>query len=201
MSALIRWLVLLLVCGAVAYGGMTISPSTPVHTHADNNTGGSALTPATIALSGTLSSTKACAAGYVRVGPNLCLTLNPQGIGSVTPSLGCTQSTALTGVTDAKAVLLNLTSNLFSTNAVGLKKIGVIFFEPTDNLCAANGGLGVTSNLFWHYEFAATAATQIQKSTISRVLESDSSGRFYYTEIGTGTAGSSVGMGIAGYFD
>lgn len=56
-----------LVVSLEAMAGLIITPGTPVHTHSDGNTGG-----ATLQLSESPTSTKACAAGYTRKGPNYC---------------------------------------------------------------------------------------------------------------------------------
>ena len=106
-------LILLLCVPAFAFAGMAIAPGTAAHTHSDANTGGG-----TLAVSGTLTSTKACASGYVRLGPNFC----GNTAAYATPGLTLDACTALTTpASDATALLISASMLIQSNNTVSVK--------------------------------------------------------------------------------
>jgi hypothetical protein len=95
------------------FAGMVMTPGTAAHTHSDANTGGG-----TLAVSGTLSSTKACASGYTRIGPNFCGSTSAYS----TPVLTLDACTALTKpATDATALLISASVVLRTNNTVSQK--------------------------------------------------------------------------------
>ena len=106
-------LILLLCAFAPAFAGMAIAPGTAAHTHSDANTGGG-----TLAVSGTVSSTKACASGYARLAPNFC----GNTAAYATSGLTLDACTALARpASDATALLISASTLLRSLNAVGVK--------------------------------------------------------------------------------
>lgn len=103
--------------GAIIGGGVG------AHNHSSGASGGG-----TLALSGTLSSTKACASGYTRVGPNFCGSTSAYS----TPGLVRDACTALTlPAGDAKALLISASVLLVSNNTVSVKFAQVDAFNDS----------------------------------------------------------------------
>ena len=187
---------LLSVCGQFVHAGMVLSPGMVAHTHTDANTGGG-----TLSLGGTLSSAKACASTFTRVGPNYCA---KYGAGTntwvqTTNTAVCTQSTALSGVTDAKAVMVSGTLNTFSTNAVGSRLNILRFYGPTDTACAT----AITNFYVTTYEHVAVAVNTILGVAANTMLvPTNSSGQFYAKNgaaVGDGTLSNL--LYVIGYYD
>lgn len=191
-------LCLSLLLPAVASAGLFLTPGVSVHTHSDANTGGGSL-----ALSGTLSSAKACATDYLRVGPNYCARNIAAQLAAfnVSTTTACTQSTALTGVSDAKAVLMAMESNVTSNNAIALRQAVAQIYSPVDTNC--NGPEGIIGNFGGTVrEFAAVAVgTQILVVRTTIVAPSDASGRFYFTATINGGTSTAATAYVLGYFD
>jgi hypothetical protein len=167
-------LVWLLFVAPLAHAGMSLSPGMVAHTHADANTGGG-----TLALSGTLSSTKACASGYTRVGPNYCaITDGTTGqvlVSAASATIACTQSPALTGVTDAKAVQVTVNSTVFALNAAAQRGWNAQLYGPTGSTCSV-----ATVNIgYLIREFVAVAGTTVLgQATASYLVKSSTTGQF-----------------------
>lgn len=100
--------------------GLAVSPGTPAHTHSDANTGGG-----TLAVSGTVSSTKACDAGYTRTGPNFC----SHNGGLPTTALVLDACTSVTLPTGAKALLFDLTISAKAGNAIANRSTFVLGYD------------------------------------------------------------------------
>lgn len=147
-------------------------------------------------FAGTQSSTKACASGYTRVGPNLCMMDGTMAMPrSSTTSAACYQTNALAGVTDAKAVLINVTVDAVSANAVGQRFGRVIFKDPADTNCM---GSTIAEHRVDSYEFVAvTAGTVIAKGGATFILPCTSTGRVALQK----TNGSIATVDVMGYFD
>lgn len=120
----LMFLLAILLSAATAFAGLAVSPGTPAHTHTDANTGGG-----TLAVSGTVSSTKACAAGYTRMTPNYCADTPPQpatvGQGRDT----CTAVSMPAG--DAKGVTFYFSVAAKSANAVALRDANLTFYSDS----------------------------------------------------------------------
>lgn len=119
------------------------SSSVPVHTHASNAQGGSTLSTASISTSGAVSSTKTCATGYTRIGPNFCLrTTNQSGtsVGTACTNLNLNSSWGVPS--DAKAVLVEWSYTISSGTIAGNGQIAGDFYSDTPGTCttAINAG-------------------------------------------------------------
>lgn len=150
-------------------------------------------------FNGAITSNKPCATGYTRITPNYC-EVNAIGSAVITisgTSTACTLSTALTGVSDAKAVLVNLEQQVHSGNAVALRAITTRTYASTDTTCAT-----IIQAPDMHIrEFSAVAAgTDIGKTTTTLVVRSNSNGQFRVNHVATQTSDSTVIVAI-GYFD
>ncbi len=125
------------------------SSSVPSHNHSSTAQGGStlsltgALSAASVATSGTVSSTKACASGYTRIGPNFCLrTTNQSGtsIGTTCTNLNLNSSWGVPS--DAKSVLVEWSYTISSGTVAGNGQIAGDFYSNTPGTCttAINAG-------------------------------------------------------------
>lgn len=154
---------------------------------------------------GALSSTKPCATGYTRVTPNYCATTGaPQVVvNAMGPSAACTQSLALTNVTDAKGIYARSLAAIVSTNALGLKIGAISLFGPSDTGCTGGVGAGVDSAITRvREEVAVVAGTSlVEAHGKEHILATSTTGRFYYNEPGVMTTGSTVSVIVLGYFD
>ena len=151
-----------------------------------------------VTLSCELASTRACASGYTRVGPNLCMR-DAGGLQVFNSSTSCAQTTALTGVITAKAVMVTVSLVATSKNAKALRQVTLQAFGQTDNTCLT----ALDSSVVAAYEFNATATgTIIINTTDSRVFRSDASGQFYAKTINNSSGTGFVARyTIVGYLD
>jgi len=180
------------------YSGMTIAPGTPSHTHSDASTGGG-----TLALSGTLSSTKACAAGYTRIGPNYCAldSHNSTATGWV-DAIGCTARTLTPTVpADATLIVLKFSWQALSNNAIATRANSIQFW--TSATCTG----GADQSYYWSYsirEFSAVAAgTAIAAGVSIALVQPGAENTIYTTQSNAGGNGNVdvIGHWVAGYFD
>lgn len=132
----------------LAGAGMSISPGVAPHTHSDLNTGGG-----TLSLSGSLTSTKACAAGYTRITPNFCTRDSNLGNSSLTVNT-CTAVALPTA--NAKALLIWTSLVVSSSNAVGQRDTALSGY---DNATCVSPKL--TEVAIQTYEFSAVLSTTI----------------------------------------
>ena len=178
-------LILLLCAFAPAFAGMAIAPGTAAHTHSDANTGGG-----TLALSGTLSSTKACAAGYTRLGPNFCGSTSAYA----TTVLALDACTALTNpASDAKALLISASVQLQTNNTVSGKFTQVDAFN--DAGCAT-----LLDRVQWRaYEDPANAVSVIiGGGNVNLIVR----GSTPYIKFSDDTTNQAIGSyALIGYFD
>ena len=191
---LLTWLCALLLTSPLIYAGLSVSPGTPAHTHTDANTGGG-----TLAVSGTVSSTKACAANFTRIGPNYCHFTGNVALAGVTwvDAVGCTVRTpagSLPG--DAKAASIALHVRYLSNNAIG---------QRSNDVSIANSGCAVNSQFifFNDREAAAVAAgTSIGETTIPLIVPL-TSGSFSTAQANAGGNGNADvdSMYTLGYYD
>lgn len=179
-----------------ANAGMAIAPGTATHTHSDANTGGG-----TLAVSGTLSSTKACASGFVRVMPNYCKALG-EGTGVALSVVGtCVQSTALSGVTDAKAVVATQLFQVTSQNVAGVRQIQVAVYGATDTTCISAKAHQYDA-LIREQVATAGGTLLLTAAGASAILPSDATGRIVAKLVSNSSGGAfTANLYIAGYFD
>lgn len=180
---------------APAYAGLAVSAGTGVHTHSDANTGGGTLT-----LSGTLSSTKACATGFTRSGPNYCKR-------TATASDTWADATACTARTftpalpaDATAVALFVRFQALANNAIASRENDVNFY--TDATCTVGAYVGTVS--YGVREFAAVAAaTTLGISSIYAVVPLAATNTIRTTQTNAGGNGNAEvqSIQVVGYFD
>lgn len=164
-----------------------------VHTHSDANTGGG-----TLALSGSLTSTKACSPGYTRVSPNHCWRVGNNSV-AWTPFAACTaRDLAAEGVpSTATIVQLFLLWRVTSNNAIA-NRSGIVDFYSSLT-CAAGPFVRLTQSA---REFAAVAAGTVIHERSMMVSVPVTSG-FIATlneSSGNGTAFISSYY-VVGYFD
>ena len=185
----LMFLLAILLSAATAFAGLAVSPGTPAHTHTDANTGGG-----TLAVSGTVSSTKACYTGYTRVSPNFCLKDEEGGAVFSLSASGCTLSTA-PGPTDVKALLLTVSHQVISANAVGFRTSTARIYAPSDTTCALGGQVTFDTAM---REFAAVAAgTSFFQREFPLIVKTSATGVFPVQWQAGGVASAIV----AGYFD
>lgn len=145
-------------------------------------------------VASTLTSTKACAAGYTRTGPNFCR-VTSGGTGTGLARDVCTSITSLPS--DAKAVLLNVDGYARSNNAVAARITRI--YAYTTNTCGTV--LRFPINL-QTYEFnAVPAGTIIATDSNEMIVPLDASQDFFLMlEDDAGNQGTG-GYRITGYFD
>lgn len=170
------------------FAGMSLSPGTTVHAHSDANTGGG-----TLALGGTLSSTKVCASGFTRIGPNYCRKIT---ISTVAEVGACGPVTL--PASGAKAVEFWVQNTVTSANAVGARSAWVSFWA--DSGCTTTL---ISSFKTQVYEHAAVASGTILAEAVSVLVAPVANGSLYVNGIESGCAGALCApqYGIAGYFD
>lgn len=152
--------------------------------------------PSSPVFSGTVSSTKACAAGYTRYyGTNYCqkdVNLLVNTLSATT----CVQTAALAGVTDARAVQMMAVLYMKTVGAVGNISTGMYWFMPTDTTCA-----GSNVGIFRHTnrEYVATALGTIVGSMDAgpRIVKTNTTGQTYVKPINA----NSIEVYVLGYYD
>lgn len=107
---------LALAAGAALAANVGGSGVSGLRTHDHSSAGQGGATLGAHSVSGTLSSTKACAAGYTRVLPNFCKRNPPLPAYSALVYNTCTAVTPPSG--DATGVLLSLQARAWSANAI-----------------------------------------------------------------------------------
>lgn len=162
---------------------------------------GGAVSAGSFSTSGTVSSTKACASGFVRVGPNYCrYTGGIYNIFTATTTTACTQSPAITGVSDAAAIVLELKATVSSANAIAQRQSLSNIFHDGNTTCSLTSDYRKAGTQM--REFAAVATgTIFHTSSAEYTVKSNATGRFWYTATIDGGANSSVVAVLAGYYD
>jgi hypothetical protein len=183
---------LLLIASGAGMAATISQPSTTkAHTHTSAATGGSALAPVTIAMSGTLSSTKACGAGFTRVGPNLCMRTDTPSLGNITTS--CTSITIPAG--DAQTLGIQYSLQVNGANAAGATRSEALQFF-TDSSC-------INSDAFYQalvFEFAAVNNGAILNYSATTQLPVFGGGH-WVKSINGGGASSSAALQVRWYTD
>lgn len=171
------------------------SSNVPTHTHANAAQGGNTLGGPT--LTGTLSSTKACATGYTRTLPNYCAA-NAAVTVSVTTDSVCNQTAAISGVTDARAVNVSIRGDLWgSALANTVRSILFRSFGATNSTCAGNEPVEIQYSLL---EVSATSGF-IGNAVFNKIIRTSSSGRSYYIASKCAAANCALLFFVEGYFD
>lgn len=193
LLALLTGILLALATCAPAYAGMSIAAGQGVHTHSDASTGGSSLGAHTV--TGKLSSTKACASGFIRISPNFCKATDFVANTSLTTT-ACTATAAISGVSDANGVFLKIVSHVWTNNAVAQRDVNVGVFRPADTTCVTQVGRTSASVR----EFVATAAAVALRVSDSMIAESGTNGSLRVQAV-TLCSGCSADIYVMGYFD
>lgn len=151
----------------------------------------------TTTITNTLTSTKSCASGYTRIGPNYCKKDVPIGVVTISGTT-CTQTTALSGVSDAKAIDLSFKIYVEAANAVSARTNAISAYLPTDTTCAASTTAARFATVYEHV--AVAAGTTISISYQTATVMSDTSGRTYVMS-SSATASQPVYIYVEGYHD
>jgi hypothetical protein len=175
-----------------ATGGSTIAPSvfSNAVTFSNTATFNSTLTTAgNVNLLGSITSNKACAANYTRIGPNFCLWIGALGGTAITTA--CTSIAAPAG---AIALLVEVRTSVFSTNVLGaLDSVAINWFN--DATCTTAIGTATWSER----EFVALASQ----------IVADGNGSFVFPVVAGSirviatvlSGASTANLDIKGYFD
>lgn len=157
--------------------------------------------PSSPKLSGTLSSTKACASGFTRIGPNYCQWQSNSN------QIGWTDATACTGhvltsnavPSDAKSVVFVMQWWFLAGNAVGLRANAVNFWATTN--CTGSFVSTYAASVYEHV--AVTAGTAIGRQSVRVVVPLPATNTFYTTESNAGGNGNADVelIYVEGYFD
>jgi len=166
-------------------GNVTINP--------DLEMNGSVTAPWNFAT--TVTSTKACAAGYSRITPNWCLRDTQTSTSSI-PSATCTTIAAPDG--DATSIILSMASGAGSNNAIGQRWAHA--YQHTTSGC-----ISVRKTLIQHLDYEEVAigpGTVLSQSFSEVTVANDSVGGSIYIKASedAGTY-SSVSYGVIGYYD
>lgn len=149
---------------------------------------------------GSLSSTKACAANYTRVGPNFCRSTT-NTLDAWADATACTNRTFTDALpADAKAVLLWIRWEALANNATGSRSNAVNFFPNA----ACTGGTDVFTSTFRIFEQAATAASTILgTSNFTYIIPLSGTNQISTTQTNAGGNGNSdiTNAKAVGYFD
>lgn len=147
-----------------------------------------------VTVTSTLTSTKACAAGYTRTGPNFCRATSGVTLTGLARDV-CTSNTSLPS--DAKAVLLNVAGFARSNNAVAARITQI--YAYTTNACGTV--LRFPINL-QTYEFSAVVAgTIIATDSNEMIVPLDASQDFFLMLADDAGNQGTGGYSINGYFD
>ena len=149
-------------------------------------------------LSQAPTSSAPCATGFTRITPNFCLATAAVTMSAATGNGGCTESAAISGVTDATAVLVHVETIIGSSNLAGaFDNDNVQFFLGSDTTCS-----GASQGYVWDqlYEFTAVSpsGSNLAHHMWQRILPSSASGQYYYEEQ---NGNGSINLGVYGYFD
>jgi hypothetical protein len=166
-----------------------------VHNHSSNTQGGTTLNPTTVTMSGTLSSTKACDAGFTRIAPNHCE--KSTNLSATANTTTCTQITLPTG---AKALHFAVQITVNSTNAVGDRGV---FWQAGGNSSCDSFGTAIQLIGVQVREFVATPVTAIYVGHYDVIVPvSAATGQLWQASIlQVVGAGSLTATEIRGYFD
>lgn len=151
-----------------------------------------------VGVKGTLSTTKPCATGYTRVGPNYCAASAFTGNAFVvTGPVGCAQSTAIPNLTDAKAIKMEIRQVALTTNTLNATDQAVVSIAgPADTTCTT-----ILQNVIASAkEFVALAATQLIQVNQARDVVTNVSGQFYFSSSASSVGATNVGYAV-GYYD
>ena len=149
-----------------------------------------------VGVTGTLSSTKACAAGFTRESPNFCRIINETAMTWTAGSTCTGQSTGSLLPAAAQSVLLYVILDTYSINAIGgPRDFGVVFYNET--ACTNINGRARLAT----WEYVATAASSlIARTTVTLNVRLTASNTIRTAD--SGSAAGRVFQGVVlGYFD
>jgi len=148
----------------------------------------------------TLTSTKACAANYTRIGPNFCLG-SPFATSVWTNAAACTARTFPNALpAEAKAVVLHTVWRALAGNAIGDRNQSINSFSTG----ACTGGTATANLVFRVREQVATAAgTDIGEVVQTMIIPLTATNTFASTQLNAGGNGNAevTSYGAVGYFD
>jgi hypothetical protein len=151
-----------------------------------------------VSLTGSLTSTKACATNYTRAGPNFCQA-SPAVSTAWTNQLACTQRTFTNALpAGAKAVYLQINWLVSANNGLLYRSGATSFFRDTG--CTVLGGQSNVGVM----EFVATAAgTTIAQYTGHVIAPLSGTNQISNTQTTTGVNGQGNinSVLVLGYFD
>lgn len=185
------------VATAANVGGSGVS-GLRTHDHSSAGQGGPL---GAFTVTGTVTSTKACASGFTRRGPNYCQRTTTTSVVAWTDATACTaRTTGMSLPADAKVVLLELRFQALAGNAVGSRTNFVTFYNNSG--CTGN----VTSATATHttHEQAAVAAgtvlSQRDHFVMAPLVATDT---FYTIQGNAGGNGNADVLNhyVQGYFD
>lgn len=146
-------------------------------------------------VAGTLSSSKACAANYTRIGPNLCV-INDNSLATAA-AITMSTCTTVTAPTGAKAVLLLLHGTIVSANAIGDRWLLIEAHQT--NAC---GNVIAQHMSRQEREYVATAAgTTIGRYMTWSLAWVNSGSNFFLFASPTGSVSHTANYVIMGYYD
>lgn len=168
------------------------SSNIPAHTHASTQQGG---TFGSLSMSGTLSSTKACASGYTRLFVNYCLKNEEQAF-VLTHGAVCTQLGTLS-LSDAKAVLIQVYQQIDGTSLVTSYTSRLQVYGTQSSCTTAIGEV----QLRVREDVATSLLLHASKAGVL-IVPSSTSGQFFYKSTkGNAAAGTNNLIYVIGYFD
>ncbi len=143
-----------------------------------------------------------CASGFTAVGADYCASTSASTItiGSVGGGSGstCYQSSALTGVTTAVALNIEINYQVAAQNVIGTDNAFVrIMISPTDSTCA--GGYQWGGGTEYEDPAVSPSGTELAGAITSQKVATNGEGQFYYQNFNT-TGGSGVNLWLVGYY-
>lgn len=154
-----------------------------------------------VALTNSLTSSKACATNFTRIAANYCLKTSGADIATALDTAACTQTTAISGLSDGVAVDFAINHQIVSQNSVARRSSNVSRFDPTDTTCAT---ARETVNHEVYEHVAVAAETILSKVTHRAIAKTNTSGQAYFKYVGDvygTTFKSGVSLLVIGYYD
>jgi hypothetical protein len=143
-------------------------------------------------FTGTVSSTKACAANFARVTPNLCWHTGGSPSGT---NIGTACTAVATPSAQSVALVVEVHMSVQSANAVALRSLTAIINDDS-SACAANNR--ATPQLHAQ-EFVATPAQTIAAARFQFVIPTATRGSSIGAAASSGT--TNVSIAVWGYYD
>jgi hypothetical protein len=179
-------------CAVPVQAALT-SSNVPAHTHVSVQQGGVLSSLGTVNVTGTLSSTKACASGYTRMSPNFCSN-NTRPFTALTRDACTTVARPAAGATGA---LIFAFAQVTGSGAIGQTRSASVY-AFTANTCATVLRDIVSTQSF---EFSTASGSIMSSDYGTSFVPYDGSGNLYLrlSDDAANTGASSYG--VQGYFD